>query len=100
MYDSLDAERCTNCFTLRRRAPLDNQPPAKEVEPAPKVAPEEEIPLDQSQWRCKACTFINTVESWTDSYAALCEVCNVKDQDIYDQIDAIKKAEFEEKLAQ
>ena len=26
----------------------------------------EELSLDQDQWRCKSCNYINTVENWKD----------------------------------
>ena len=88
-YDALDKEKCTNCFTARKREELhkEQQPreQAKEIAREPeRVVPEEEIPLGQSQWRCKTCTFINTVEDWTDSFYASCQMCVKKDNAIFD----------------
>ena len=51
--------------------------------PAAEVAPEEEIPLDESQWRCKVCTYINTVENWTELAYANCQMCANQDLDIF-----------------
>ena len=64
----------------------------KEEKPVVEKVEEPDIPLDQSQWRCKQCTFINTVEDWKDVNESHCQMCHQKDQGIYSQITALKQA--------
>ena len=35
----------------------------------------EELKNQSAQWKCKKCTFINTVEFWTDDYYSRCSMC-------------------------
>lgn len=57
---------------------------------------EEEIKLEADEWKCAHCTVINKVENWTNAYYADCKVCEFRDDDIYNQIQAVKQAEREE----
>ena len=45
----------------------------------------EEDPLKKNEWKCKECTYKNTIDfsKLTSSY---CEMCNIKDKDVYDRI--------------
>ena len=38
--------------------------------------------MNENQWECKKCTFINTVEYWTDNHYSRCEMCGEMDVDI------------------
>jgi len=58
------------------------------------------LPVTENQWECTKCTFINTVEYWTDDHYSKCSVCGSLDVEIMMKIKKHKDDDLQRRIQQ